>query len=132
MATFNGTSLTLKVGGNAIAQATSASVTLDSDTIDVSTKSSGGFQEVIQGQRSGTVDFEGLVDLNTGSTGNAKTIYDAWYNGSSVSWELNDGSYKIFGDAGFITNLTIDAPMEDVATYSGSIQISGYVSIAAV
>lgn len=125
MATFNGSDLTLSIGGTAIAQSTSASVTLDADTIDVSSKDSGGFQEVIQGQKSGTVDFEGLLDL----AGTAGTVYTAWYNGTEVAWTFSDGSNTLSGN-GRITNLSVDAPMEDVATYSGSIQISGGVSLA--
>lgn len=127
MATFNGTELTLTIGGVDVAKSTSASVSLDADTIDVSTKDSSGYQEVIQGQKSGTVDFEGLVDLAANDQGGA--LYTYWSNGTSVAWALTDGTKTLSGN-GIVTNLSIDAPMEDVATYSGSIQITGTVSLA--
>lgn len=126
MATFNGTSLTLTIGGVDVAQSTSCSITLDADTIDVSTKDSSGYQVVIQGQKSGTVDFEGLVDLAGNTTGGA--IYTYWSNGTSVAWVFSDGTKSISGN-GIVTNLSIEAPMEDVATYSGSLQITGSVTL---
>lgn len=127
MATFNGTSLTLTIGGVDVAQSTSCSITLDADTIDVSSKDSSGYQVVIQGQKSGTVDFEGLVDLAGNGTGGA--IYTYWSAGTSVAWIFSDGTKSISGN-GIVTNLSIDAPMEDVATYSGSLQITGSVTLA--
>lgn len=127
MATFNGTSFTVSIGGVTVGQSTTASISLDADTIDVSTKDSSGYQEVIQGQKSGTIDFEGLVDIAGNTTGGA--IYTYWTAGTSVSWTFSDGTKTLSGN-GVVTNLSIDAPMEDVATYSGSIQISGAVSLA--
>lgn len=127
MATFNGTSLTLSIGGVDVAQSTTCSITLDADTIDVSSKDSSGYQVVIQGQKSGTVDFEGLVDLAGNGTGGA--IYTYWSAGTSVAWIFSDGTKSISGN-GIVTNLSIDAPMEDVATYSGSLQITGSVTLA--
>lgn len=127
MATFNGTSLTLTIGGVDVAQSTSCSITLDADTIDVSSKDSSGYQEVIQGQKSGTIDFEGLVDLAGNTTGGA--IYTYWSAGTSVAWVFSDGTKSISGN-GIVTNLSIEAPMEDVATYSGSLQITGSVTLA--
>jgi predicted secreted protein len=127
MATFNGTSLTLTIGGVDVAQSTSCSITLDADTIDVSSKDSSGYQVVIQGQKSGTVDFEGLVDLAGNTTGGA--IYTYWSAGTEVAWVFSDGTKSISGN-GIVTNLSIDAPMEDVATYSGSLQITGSVTLA--
>lgn len=129
MATFNGTSLTLSIGGVTVGKSTTASISLDADTIDVSNKSSSGYQEVIQGQKSGTIDFEGLADLNVNDQGGA--IYTYWSAGTSVAFEfVVGGSSATISGNGIVTNLSIDAPMEDVATYSGSIQISGSVTLA--
>jgi len=127
MATFNGTSFTVSIGGVTVGQSTTASISLDADTIDVSTKESSGYQEVIQGQKSGTIDFEGLVDLGQNTDGGA--VYTYWTAGTSVAWTFADGTNTLSGN-GIVTNLSIDAPMEDVATYSGSIQITGAVSLA--
>ena len=127
MATFNGTSFSVSIGGVTVGQSTTASISLDADTIDVSTKESSGYQEVIQGQKSGTIDFEGLVDLGENTDGGA--VYTYWTAGTSVAWIFSDGTNQLAGN-GIVTNLSIDAPMEDVATYSGSIQITGAVTLA--
>ena len=67
MATINGTSLIVSVGGTAIAHTTSATLNLEKAMIDVSSKDSSGNSESLSGQKSASVDFEGLVDFAAGS-----------------------------------------------------------------
>lgn len=127
MAVFNGSSLTLWVGGVAIAHSTSATLNLDADPIDVSSKDAGGFQNVISGQKSGSIDFEALVDFSSTGYG-MEDLFDLWYNGTEISWSLGTGATAstapYFDGIGIITSLSMDAPMEDVTTFSGTITIT--------
>ncbi len=127
MAVINGSSLTLWVGGVAIAHTTSASMSLDANAIDVSSKDSGGFQNVISGQKSGTIDFEALVDFASTNYG-IEDLFDLWYNGTEISWSFGSGATAstapYFDGLGVITSLSMDAPMEDVTTFSGTITIT--------
>ena len=56
MSKFNATDLIVTVDGNAIAHATSATLSIDMNTIDTSTKSSAGWAEAIGGQRYWSID----------------------------------------------------------------------------
>ena len=66
---LNGTDLILSVDGVAIAHATSNSFSSEMATIDVSSKDSAGNQENIGGQKSFTIDFEGLTDFSASGYG---------------------------------------------------------------
>ena len=120
MATFNGTSLLIYVDGKAIAHTTSASLTMDANTIDVSSKSSGGDAEFIVGQKSATLDFEGLTDFAAAAYA-LDDLFDLWYNREEITWVLGLSDSTGFSGQGFITALSLDAPMEDVSTFSGTI-----------
>ena len=127
MATFNGTSLLIYVDGKAIAHTTSASLTMDANTIDVSSKSSGGDAEFIVGQKSATLDFEGLTDF--AATAYAlDDLFDLWYNREEIAWEFETSGNTGFSGVGYITSLTLDAPMEDVSTFSGTITVTAGIT----
>ena len=53
MAVFNGTNLGVYVGSTIIAAATDCSLSLNMDTIDITTKDSAGYRELLAGLRSG-------------------------------------------------------------------------------
>lgn len=141
MAKINGTSFLIVVDGGAIAHSTSASISIDMDTVDVSSKDSAGVQELIAGQRSATVDFEALVDFGaqglTDAGGTAMKglddLFTVFNNRSAINWQLSTGSFDgspKFTGSGLITSLSMDAPMEDVTTFSGSIAVTGVVSFS--
>jgi len=142
MARINGTDLIITVAqdGNTeqpIAHTTSASLNIEMATIDISSKESSGNQEVVGGQKSATLDFEGLTDFGASNYG-VDTLFELLDNRYKVDWTMGvdanaDGTLdgaKYTGE-GFITSLTIDAPMEDATTYSGSITITGGVTYTA-
>ena len=130
MAVINGSSLLIYVGGVAVAHTTSATLNLDMATIDISSKSSGGAQEVLGGQKSATLDFEALTDFASSGYG-MDDLFSLWYNRTSITWSLASGATSTtapyFSGSGYITSLSLDAPMEDVSTFSGTITITGNV-----
>ena len=130
MATFNGSSLLIKVDSTAVAHTTTASLTMDAATIDVSSKDSGGDAEFIAGQKSATLDFEGLTDFAATGYG-LDDLFTIWYNREEIAWEFETSGNTGFSGVGYITSLTLDAPMEDVSTFSGTIQVTAGITFTA-
>lgn len=130
MARFNGTDLIIKVNDTAIAHTTSASLSLEMASVDVSSKDSSGNQEIIEGQKSHSIDFEGLTDFSPSSGYGITTLYDLFASRGDVTWFFGIDGGDNFTGSGYITSLSIDAPMEDASTFSGTITVTGAVTRA--
>ena len=142
MAIFNGTDLVLKVqavNGAAdefkLMHSTSCSLSVNADTIDVSTKDSQGFRDLIGGQKSFSLSADGLMDFaSTLSTTDTDELFTNMMNRTSVTFTFAldvQSGYKYTG-SGFITSLEISGGMEDAPTYSVSIEGTGEISQTAV
>jgi len=142
MAIFNGTDLVLKVqavNGAAdefkLMHSTSVSLSVNADTIDVSTKDSQGFRDLIGGQKSFSLSADGLMDFaSTGSSTDTDELFTNMMNRTSVTFTFAldvQSGYKYTG-SGFITSLEISGGMEDAPTYSVSIEGTGEISQTAV
>ena len=130
MARINGTDLILTVATNAVAHTTSASLNIEMATIDVSSKDDSGNQNVIGGQKSSTIDFEGLTDFASSGYG-IDDLFDLLDNRTEVDWVLGVTGGANFNGKGFITSLSLDSPMEDATTYSGTITVTDGVTYSA-
>tara|TARA_R100000426_G_scaffold70396_1_gene48937 strand:+ start:132 stop:560 length:429 start_codon:yes stop_codon:yes gene_type:complete len=142
MAIFNGTDLVLKVqavNGAAdefkLMHSTSVSLSVNADTIDVSTKDSQGFRDLIGGQKSFSLSADGLMDFaSTNSSTDPDELFTNMMNRTSVTFTFAldvQSGYKYTG-SGFITSLEISGGMEDAPTYSVSIEGTGEISQTAV
>jgi len=139
MARLNGTDLILSVDGVAIAHASSNSFSSEMAMIDVSSKESAGNQENIAGQKSFSIDFEGLTDFGASGYG-FDNLFELLNNKTEIDWIFGDDGTaggqeapvapKLNGK-GYISSLSLDAPMEDASTYSGSITVTGAVTYTA-
>ncbi len=126
MALVNGTDLVLYAvdGGTnyAFGHSRSFTLNLEANPIDVTSRDSQGWSEFIMGTRSFTFDFDGLVDY-------ADYIDPAWIEAAIenktkflVKFTTNLSGSLIFNGYVYVSSMTIDAPMEDVVTYSGTLQ----------
>lgn len=129
MAIETGTSLVLSIAGNAVALCTSASITIDRNMLDVSTKASSGNGEYIYGQLTASIDFEGLVDFSD-TTDGVQAVFTAANNKTQVAWTLYSGTTGWSGN-GLISSVSTDATVEDVVTYSGTITVTGAITFTA-
>lgn len=140
MARINGTDLIISIAQDGyteqpLAHTTSATLNLEMATIDVSSKDSSGNQEVIGGQKTASLDFEGLTDFGSSGYG-VDDLFSLLNNRYKVDWTMGTASAgsptapKWTGE-GIITSLTINAPMEDAVTYSGTITVTGGVTFTA-
>ena len=131
MAIFIGTDLVLTLsstsGGSEFKtlHATSCSISMNVDTIDVSTKDSAGFRDLIGGQKSFSLSADGLMDFtSTASTTDPDELFTQMMDRTSVSFTFalaTPAGYKYTG-SGFITSLEITGGVEDAPTYSVSIE----------
>lgn len=128
---FNGSLLSVKVGGDKVLNSTSCSLSLSVDTPEATTKDSGGFQDLIAGVKSGEISFEGLVayDAVSGSV-QIGDISDELLAGTEVTWEFSTdvaGDDKYSG-TGIISSIEITADMESPVSYSGTIVTTGTIT----
>jgi len=134
MAIFNGTNLGVYMGGTLIAAATDCSLSLNMETIDITTKDSSGYRELLAGLRSGSISVSGLIDYADASNKDVTDLYDAWEGRTELTLKF---SSEISGDEsytanGFLTSLEQSGGTEDTATYSATFELTGEVTEAAI
>ena len=133
MAVFNGTNLGVYVDGTIIAAATDCSLSLNMDTIDITTKDSAGYRELLAGLRSGSMSCNGLIDYQS-SNEDTVDLVTAWTNRTSLTLKFSN---ELTGDqsytaSGFLTSLEQSGGTEDTATYSASFELTGVVTPATI
>lgn len=132
MPKINGTDLLVYVGATAIAHSTSATLTIDQDLPDATTKGSGGFADHINGLKSWSIDFDGLVDYS--ASYGAEELFDNLKNGNNVTVKfatLTAGDSAWTGTAS-VSNLTMSAEMEAPFSFSGTFVGKGELSMTTV
>ena len=143
MAIFNGTDLVLKVSPSdgvadvKLMHSQTVSLSINVDTIDISTKDSSGFRDLIGGQKSFSLSADGLMDF-AGVAGDTEPdeLFTQAMNRTAVTFIFGlasptTGMYTYSG-SGFITSMEYSAGTEDAPTYSVSIEGSGTLTQHAV
>ncbi len=104
-----------------VAHSTNASISFTNDVRDITTKDSAGFQEIASGLRSFEITTDALQDYT--SDLDFKDFFDNIGNRESVTIRFAErdtggGSDIYYQGSAFITSLSMDAGVEDNATYS--------------
>lgn len=124
MAIQNATDVVLKVttaaGLEAIAHSTSASISMSTDLRDSTTKSSLGFQENLGGLKSWEMSGDAFVDITSPAGADIESLWTVWNARSVVTCTFGLSGMTYTGTA-IITSLSIDAGVEENATYSISL-----------
>jgi len=137
---INGTKFGVYAAGTKIAYATSASISMNHNLRDTSTKDSAGWREQLEGQRDWEVSVEGML-LFVDSSGGAiagLTMNELFTSYIATRTEVTvKFSTEITGDVewsgqAFLTSLSADAPNEDSSTWSGSFSGTGALAQATV
>ena len=130
MAVANGSALIITIEGTAIpCQTDTTSSSLERDMIETTCKdSTGSWKTFIPGEKSMTIDYTANLDWSdaNGFT-DTFTKFDAGTEVAVVWGETNSGGKALSGQ-GYIASCSPDAPQNDKATYSGTIQITGVVT----
>jgi len=137
---INGTKFGVYAAGTKIAYATSASISMNHNLRDTSTKDSSGWRDQLEAQRDWEVSVEGMLIFVDGSGGaiaglTMNELYST-YIASRTEFTLmfsteESGDIKWSGQA-FLTSLSADTPNEDSSTWSGSFSGSGALTQATV
>lgn len=127
---FNGTDMVVLVDGVVLGHTTSCTLSVEADLPDASTKDSAGWAEHIKGQRSWSVDFEGLMAYD-GSIPSPEVL-DYILNRTTVTLRF---STQETGDAYWtgsasLASYEISAEMESPTSASGSFTGNGALSKA--
>jgi predicted secreted protein len=121
---INGTLVLVNAQGSAIASTTDATLNIEMDAPDASTKGSSGWAENIAGQKSWSIDVDGLATFDY-STGNVEKLVEYLTGQTLVAVRfLPDAGVAYYGDAR-MTSVSIGAPNEDVASISGTFTGTG-------
>lgn len=132
MAIFNGTELGVYISDVLIAAATDCSLSLNMETIDITTKDSGGYRELLGGLKSGSISCSGLIDYLDASNKDITDLWTAWENRTSLTLKFskaNESTGELsFSASGFITSLEQSGGTEDTATYSVTFELTGAIT----
>lgn len=141
MATFNGTKLGVYLSTDSgtsydlVAAATDCSLSISTETIDISTKDSSAWRELLPGMRSASLSVSGLIDY-TAATGKKVTtdLFTLLENRTAVLVRFSNEVVgdKRYGATAYITSLEQSAGTEDTATFSATFEISGAISETSV
>ena len=131
MAIFNGTDLGVYIGSTLIAAATDVTLTLNAETIDITTKASSAFRELLPGLRSGSMSVSGLIDYVDASNKDFLDLYGAWESRTALVLKFSKSSLATgeasFSASGFVTSLEQSGGTEDTATYSATFELTGLI-----
>ena len=137
---INGTKFGVYAAGTKIAYATSASISMNHNLRDTSTKDSSGWRDQLEAQRDWEVSVEGMLIFVDGSGGaisnlTMNELYST-YIASRTEFTLmfsteESGDIKWSGQA-FLTSLSADTPNEDSSTWSASFSGTGALTQATV
>ena len=118
-----------------VANLTSTDFELSKDTIDATNKDGGSYKEFLVGLSSWTMNAEGIFEEDGSATGvTAKDLLDDIIAGDPITAVMSSaetGDLKLSGLA-VITSFAWNAPVNDVSTFSVSLQGSGALTVGTV
>ncbi len=95
------------------------------DPIDVSNKDDYGWSSSLDGTREWSIDFDCLVsETDTG----VLALESAFDNGDQIMVQMRTPGGSIYQGYGYVSEMTLEAPYDDVAIFSGSIMGDGVLS----
>jgi predicted secreted protein len=130
MALINGTNLVIKIAGNPILKATTASLEMSVDLPDATTKDSAGWSEFFAGVRSWTLSSDGLVDYATAAGVETDELVALLIARSpvAISFATSTAGDMVLSGNAYITSISQTADMESPSGFSVSFQGTGTLS----
>ncbi len=120
-----------------IANLTSNDLDISADMIEVTSKSSAGWKEFMPGDKGATFTFDAMYEEDTSAGTGEKSfsdIYTMLTGGTSATlvFTTNSTGDDKFSATCYISSLKLGSPHNDKATFSGTAQITGAITKAAV
>jgi len=130
MAKINGTLYLVDIDGVTVGSTTNASITINQDLPEATTKGSGGWREVLAGLRSWEGSFEGLYDPT--DTYDVKSLADEIVNRSSftIVFDSSTAGDVDFTGTAYLSNVEFSAEMESPVSFSASFTGDGTLTVA--
>ena len=121
--------VSVKSGGGFVAVAGQRSVSLERnmETMETTTKDSNGYKEFVSGLKDWSISADGVI-INSDAGFNA--LEEAYVSGEEVEIQISTGSSSNYTGKAIITSFPIEAPYDDLATYSLSFQGTGALTKA--
>jgi len=117
-------SVTTAAGLDAIAHSTSCSLSVNMDLRDSTTKSSEGWAANLGGLKSWEMSGDGFVDISATDDADVEELFTTLIAGDAVNVSFGlDG--MLYTGTALITSISIDAGVEENATYSISLTGTG-------
>ena len=135
---FNGTDLILKVSPASagtpvkLMHSQNVSLSMNIDTIDISTKDSAGFRDLLGGQKSFSLSADGLMDFDaTAGDTDVQELFTQALARTEVDFVfgIDDASLYNMSGSGFITSIEVTGGTEDAPTYSCTIEGTGALTV---
>jgi predicted secreted protein len=123
---INGTNVILRKGSTVFAASTSCSLEVSADQVDVTNKSSNRKKEYMYGFNGYTISCDGLITLNDYDYFDMLTDQK---NGTVITVTFTVDTKVITGTCN-IESVSVEGPVEGVATYSVSLQGTGDYTLA--
>jgi predicted secreted protein len=123
---INGTNVILRKGGVVFAASTSCSLEVSADQVDVTNKSSNRKKEYMYGFNGYTISCDGLITLDDYDYFDMLTDQK---NGTVITVTFTVDTKVITGTCN-IESVSVEGPVEGVATYSVSLQGTGDYTLA--
>ena len=131
MAKINGSVIIPVLDSDAVLHTTNATLSIDVDLPDATTKDSGGWADHIHGLRSFSLTIEGYSSYDN-SNGNIKPLLDLVTGRDSATFEFaptGAGNVKITGSVS-LANLELGANMEETASLSSTLTGKGALTVS--
>lgn len=136
MAIKSGTLLKFKTNAAAVDDCTNVSISMNKQIIDVTSKDSGFWRDLLDGTRSATISFDAFVDYASAENFDAHLVdfgVGSTSASSTVTWEI---STDVTGDSnltgsGYLTSFEYTGELDDAMKYSGTIEVTGGPATAA-
>tara|TARA_R100000742_G_C4279648_1_gene104982 strand:+ start:10609 stop:11037 length:429 start_codon:yes stop_codon:yes gene_type:complete len=133
---INGTALFVRMDSADIGFSTSCSITITQETLNTTDASTGNWNSRIPGRRDWEISCDALVAMGgAGTTGGMKfyqifSSYMAYQQVLQLQFRTSVSGDKYFTGNAIVSELSIDAPMEETATFTVSFAAAGPLSLA--
>lgn len=125
-----GNELLIYVDGTAVAYTKGGTLNINNDMLDATSKNSAGWKDSLPGLRSWTIEGDGLYVYD--SAYGVSDLYALINNKTQVSLKFTtavSGDKYYTGNA-YLTSLSLEAPNEDLSTFSFSFEGDGALAEA--
>ena len=133
---LNGTDFRIWVSGEAIGYSTSCSLSMSAELRETIHKDNpgSGWRTFSIGQKSATITVDAFYNTDANSVYIARKDPDdvaaLFINETPFQWQFRAASGDdMYSGSGYVTEMSIDSPVEDNATYSLTIEVNGAVAI---